>query len=133
MGHKSASIKLFDVQGYMAKLYNVPIETSKGNEHDVFVAVLIVECALKAATCRHLLLSFSTCDAIQGCATIKINHKNKLFVLTIQCKKSLWPTSLLNRCSLGLSWNTADCIKNFDDYPGHKTFQCLMLCALENY
>jgi len=56
------------------------------DDHDTFAVVIImteyiVEHVLKAITCHHLLLRVCTCDTIRGCATIKINHENKVFVL----------------------------------------------------
>jgi len=57
-----------------------------GDDHNTFVVVVIMTeyiagHVLKAIICHHLLLTICTCSTIQGCATIKINHENKLFVL----------------------------------------------------
>jgi len=38
---------------------------------------------LKAITYHHLLLKNCTCGTIRGCATIKINHKNKVICTQI--------------------------------------------------
>jgi len=54
-----------------------------GSDHDTFAVVIImteyiVGYVLKAITYHHLLLKISRCGTIQGCATIKINHENKV-------------------------------------------------------
>jgi len=54
-----------------------------GDDHDAFVVVVImteyiVKHVLKIITYHHLLLKICTCCIIRGCATIKINHENKL-------------------------------------------------------
>jgi len=54
-----------------------------GDNHDTFAVVVImteyiVGHVLKAITYHHLLLKICTCSTIRGCATIKINHKNKV-------------------------------------------------------
>jgi len=54
-----------------------------GDNHDTFAVVVImteyiVGHILKAITYHHLLLKICTCDTIWGCATIKINHENKV-------------------------------------------------------
>jgi len=43
----------------------------------------IVGHVLKAITYHYLLLKIFTCDTIQGCATIKINHENKVICTRI--------------------------------------------------
>jgi len=43
----------------------------------------IVGHALKAITYHHLLLKIYTCGTTQGCATIKINHENKVIYTQI--------------------------------------------------
>jgi len=49
-----------------------------GDNHDTFaVAEYIIGHVLKAITYHHLFLKICTCGTIRGCATIKINHKNK--------------------------------------------------------
>jgi len=54
-----------------------------GDNHDTFAVVVImteyiVGNVLKAIIYHHLLLKICTCSTIQGCATIKINHENKV-------------------------------------------------------
>jgi len=54
-----------------------------GDDHDTFAVVVImteyiVGHVLKAITYHHLLLKISMCGTIWGCATIKINHENKV-------------------------------------------------------
>jgi len=54
-----------------------------GDNHDTIAVLIImtehiVEHVLKAITYHHLLLKICTCGTIRGCATIKINHKNKV-------------------------------------------------------
>jgi len=43
----------------------------------------IVGHVLKVITYHHLLLNICTCGTIQGCATIKINHENKVICTQI--------------------------------------------------
>jgi len=43
----------------------------------------IVGHILKAIAYYHLLLKICTCGTIQGCATIKINHKNEVICTRI--------------------------------------------------
>ena len=59
-----------------------------GDDHDTFAVVVnmteyIVGYVLKAVTYYHLLLKICTCNTIRGCATIKINHKNKVICTQI--------------------------------------------------
>jgi len=61
-----------NIQGYM-----------NGDNHNTFAVVVImteyiVEDVLKAITYHQLPLKICTCGTIQGYATIKINHKNKV-------------------------------------------------------
>jgi len=59
-----------------------------GDDHDTFAVVVImtehiVGHVLKAITYYHLLQKICTCSTIQGCATIKINYKNKVICTRI--------------------------------------------------
>jgi len=54
-----------------------------GDNYNTFAMVVImtkhiVGHVLKAVTYHHLLLKICICDTIWGCATIKINYKNKV-------------------------------------------------------
>jgi len=59
-----------------------------GDDHNTFVVVVImtghiVGHVLKVVTYHHLLLKICTCGTIRGCATIKINYKNKVICTQI--------------------------------------------------
>jgi len=58
------------------------------DNHNTFVVVVIMTeyiagHVLKAITYHHFLLKTCTCGTIRGCATIKINHENKVFCTRI--------------------------------------------------
>jgi len=78
--HTYKAIWMLDIGGHLE------LWVKNGNNHDTFTVVVIMTeyifgNVLKAITCHHLLLKICTCGTIRGCATIKINHKIRLFVL----------------------------------------------------
>jgi len=75
--HTYKDISMLDIGGH-SELW-----VKDGDDHDTFVVVVImteyiVGHILKAITYHHLLLKIYTCGTIRGCATIKINHENKV-------------------------------------------------------
>jgi len=75
--HTYRAIWTLDMDGHSELWVN------DGDNHDTFAVVVImieyiVGHVLKAITYHHLLLKICTCDTIRGCATIKINHENKV-------------------------------------------------------
>jgi len=74
--HTYKAIWTLDIGGYLE------LWVKDGDNHYTFAVVdmteYIVEHVLKAITYHHLLLKICTCGTIRGCATIKINHKNKV-------------------------------------------------------
>jgi len=74
--HTYKAIWTFDIGGHLE------LWVKDGDDHDTFTVVVMTEHIvghiLKAITYHHLLLKICTCDTIQGCATIKINYKNKV-------------------------------------------------------
>jgi len=59
-----------------------------GDNHDAFAVFVImteynVGHILKAIPYHHLLPKICTCNTIRGCATIKINHENKVICIWI--------------------------------------------------
>jgi len=64
------------------------LRVKDGDDHDTFAVVVImtehiVGHVLKVITYHHLLLKICTCGTIWGCATIKINYKNKVICTQI--------------------------------------------------
>jgi len=75
--HTYKAIWMFDTSGHSEPW------VKDGGDHNTFVVVVIMteyifRHVLKAITCHHLLLKICTCGTIWGCATIKINHENKV-------------------------------------------------------
>jgi len=80
--HTYKDISMLDIGGH-SELW-----VKDGDDHDIFAVVVImteytVGHVLKAITCHHLLLKICTCRTIRECATIKINHKNKVICTQI--------------------------------------------------
>jgi len=80
--HTYKVIWALDIGGHL-KLW-----VKDGDNHNTFaVVVIVIEYIvghiLKVITYHHLLLKICTCDTIQGCATIKINHENKVICTQI--------------------------------------------------
>jgi len=75
--HTYKAIWMLDMGGHL-KLWVKDVDN-----HDTFSVVVImteyiVGHILKAVTYHHSLLKICTCGTIRGCATIKINHENKV-------------------------------------------------------
>jgi len=80
--HTYKTIWMLDIGGHLE------LWVKNGDNHDTFAVVVImteniVGHILKAITYHHLLLKICTCSTIWGCATIKINHKNKIICTRI--------------------------------------------------
>jgi len=80
--HAYKAIWMLDIGGH-SELW-----VKGGDNHDTFATVVImteyiVGHVLKAITYHHLLLKICTYGTIQGCATIKINHENKVICILI--------------------------------------------------
>jgi len=72
--HTYKVIWMLDIGGHLE------LWVKDGDDHKTFVVVVIMTdyVVLKAITYHNLLLKICICDTIWGCATIKINHKNKV-------------------------------------------------------
>jgi len=80
--HTCKAIWMLDIGGH-SELW-----VKDGDNHDTFAVIVvmteyIVGHVLKAITYHHLLLKICTCGTIWGCATIKINHENKVICTQI--------------------------------------------------
>ena len=96
--HTYKAISTIDIGGH-SELW-----VKDGKNHDTYAVVVImteyiVGHILKAITYHHLLLKICTCGTIQGCATIKINHENKVICTRIVMHwATIWicPTNRVN-------------------------------------
>jgi len=80
--HTYKAIWMLDIGGH-SELW-----VKDGDDHNTFAVVVIMieriaAHILKAITYYHLLLKICICGTIQGCATIKINYKNKVICTQI--------------------------------------------------
>jgi len=80
--HTYKAIWTLDIGGHLE------LWVKDGDDHNTFAVVVtmteyIVEHVLKVITCHHLLLKICARGTIQGCTTIKINHKNKVICTQI--------------------------------------------------
>jgi len=96
--HTYKAIWMLDIGGYSE------FWVKDGDNLDTFVIVVnmteyIVGHVLKAITYHHLLLKICTCGTIWGCATIKINHENKVICTQIEMHcTTIWI------CTTNLTW-----------------------------
>jgi len=72
--HTYKAIWTLDIGGHLE------LWVKDGGNHDTFAVVVMTEYIVGhvlTITYHHLLLKICTCGTLQGCTTIKINHKNK--------------------------------------------------------